>query len=92
MFQNFLVFFLYVSCLGLDTRKPGLEVLKLFICLTELSLKFIKLINVKMPTIVGILTFISMMNTTSERLTARKVYTFQLISFHELLKFHAQLS
>ena len=36
---------------------------------TQLSTKFILLINVKMPTIVGILTFISMINTTSERLT-----------------------
>ena len=33
-----------------------------------MSTKFILLINVKMPTIVGILTFISMINTTSERL------------------------
>ena len=31
-------------------------------------MKFILLINVKMPTIVGILTFISMINTTYERL------------------------
>ena len=30
--------------------------------------------NVKMPTIVGILTFISMINTTSDNLKARKVY------------------
>ena len=38
----------------------GLEVIKLFSCSTQLGLKFIILINVKMPTIVGILTFISM--------------------------------
>ena len=30
--------------------------------------------NVKMPTIVGILTFISMLNTTSERLKARNFF------------------
>ena len=53
-------------------------------------MNLITLINVKMPTIVGILTFISMINTTSESLKAREVYTFQLISFHELLIFHAQ--
>ena len=41
---------------------PGLEVIKLFPCSTQPSTKFILLINVKMPTIVGILTFIS--NTT----------------------------
>ena len=35
---------------------------------SEEGTKFILLINVKMSTIVGILTFISMLNTTSERL------------------------
>ena len=37
------------------------------LCSTQLSMKFIQLINVKMPTIVGNLTFISMINTTSDR-------------------------
>ena len=41
---------------------------KTFSCSTRLSTKFIMVINVKMPTIVGILTFISMINTRSERL------------------------
>ena len=45
---------------------PDLEVIKLFPDSTQQSTKFILLINVKMPTIVGILTFISMINTTSE--------------------------
>ena len=49
-------------------------------------------INVKMPTIVGILTFISMINITSESLQARKVFIFHHFSFHELLKFNYQLS
>ena len=40
---------------------------------TQLSMDFILLINIKMPTIVGILTFISMKNTTSESLYARNV-------------------
>ena len=48
----------------------GPEVIKLFSYSTQLSTKFILLINVKMPTSVGILTFISMINTTSERLKA----------------------
>ena len=43
-------------------------IIKLFSCSTQLSTEFNLLINVKMPTIVGILTFISMINTTSERL------------------------
>ena len=36
--------------------KTGPEVIKLFSCSTQLSMKFYLLINVKMPTIVGILT------------------------------------
>ena len=38
---------------------------------SEEGKKFILLINAKMPTIVGILTFISMISTTSERLKAK---------------------
>ena len=37
------------------TVSPGPEVIKLFSCSTQLSMKFSPLINVKMPTIVGIL-------------------------------------
>ena len=50
--------------------ETGPEVIKLFSCSTQLSTKFILFINVKMPTIVGILTFISLITTTS----ARNVY------------------
>ena len=52
-------------------------------------MKFIMLINVKMPTIVGILTFIGTSNTTSESLKARKKLFFQHFSFYEQVKFHA---
>ena len=45
-------------------------------CSTQLLSINIMLINVKMPTIVGILTFISMINTTSKSLKARKVLIF----------------
>ena len=48
-----------------NSKDPGPEVIKLFSYSTQLSMKFILLINVKMPTIVGILTCISMINTTS---------------------------
>ena len=50
--------------------------------------------NVKMPTIVDILTFISMINTIHvfESLKAIKVLIFQYIRFYEQLKIHAQLS
>ena len=51
-----------------------LEVIKLFSCPTQLKIKFIILINVKMPTIVGISTFISMINATYDSLKASKVF------------------
>ena len=48
---------------SLDQTTPsGPKVIKLFPCSTQQSTKFILLMNVKMPTIVGILTFISMIN------------------------------
>ena len=46
--------------------QSGPEVVKLFSCSTQLSMKFILLINVKMLTSVVILTFISMISTISE--------------------------
>ena len=60
---------------------PGPEVIKLFPCTTQLSMKFFLLINVKMPTIVGIFTFISMVNTTFERLKAKKISFVGIIAF-----------
>ena len=50
------------------------------------------LIDVKIPTTVGILTFISMINTTLNSLKARQVFIFQHFSFYKRLKFHVQLS
>ena len=55
-------------------------------------MKFIKLINVKMPTIVGILILMSKINTTSENLKAKKVFSFKYFRFYEHLKYHAKLS
>ena len=40
-------------------QEPGPEVIKLFSCSTQLSMKFSPLVNAKMPTIVGILTCMS---------------------------------
>ena len=80
-----------------NSRDSGAEVIKLISCSTQLSVKFILLIIVKMPTIfgiVGILTFISMMNANnSKSLKAKKVFihVFQHFSIYELLKFHAHL-
>ena len=42
--------------------------------------------------IVGILTFINMINTTSERLTARNFFICRYFSYYKQLKFWAQLS
>ena len=59
--------------MGLVTRKSGREVIKLFSCPTQLSMKFILHINVKMPSIVGILIFINRINATSESFKARNI-------------------
>ena len=41
---------------------PGPEVIKHFSCSAQLRLKFILLINIKKPIVVGILTFVSRLN------------------------------
>ena len=78
-----------------DTFTPqssGPEVIKLFSCSAQLRLKFILLINVKMPTIVGILTFISRINYQILRYEPVFSTNFDYFSIYEQLKFHAQLS
>ena len=55
---------------------------------TQLNIYFIMLMNVKMPTIVGILTFISMINTASGNFHLQ----FSAFQFYEELEFYAQLS
>ena len=50
------------------------------------------LMNVKMPTIVGILTNISMINITTEILKARKKIIIQHFSFYELKIYEIILS
>ena len=62
------------------------QVIKLFSFSTQLSTKFILIIIVKKPTIVGILTFISIINTTSERLKARNFFCCRYFSLYEQLK------
>ena len=71
---------------------PGPEAINLFSYSAQLSTNLILLINVKMPTIVGILTFISMINTTAERLKARNFFICRYFIVYEQLKFRAQLS
>ena len=87
VFQKFIYFNLFVSI-------PGPKVIKLFFMLSsaQLSLKFILLINVKMPTIVGILTFMSRINY---RLWGSKpsisIYL-GYFSIYDQFKFYAHLS
>ena len=65
--------------------RPGAEAIKLFMLnLTEHEI--IMLINVKVATIFGILTFNIMINATSERLKA-KVFIFQHLIFMRSLNF-----
>ena len=66
---------------ALNIQTPCPKVIKLFPFSTQLSTKFILLIYVKMPTIVGILTFISMIKTTSERLKARNFFIVGILVF-----------
>ena len=62
------------------TRKEHLEIRRggyktvIILILNSAEYKIFMLINVKMPTIIGILTFISMINTTSERHKARNIF------------------
>ena len=52
----------YSTVLDITRMTTGPEIIKLFSCSTQLRLKFILLLNVKMPTIVGILSFMSRIN------------------------------
>ena len=63
-----------------------------FLFSTQLNMISILLINVKMPTTVGILTFISRINTTSDSLKASNTVTLQHCYFYEQWKFSAQIS
>ena len=72
--------------------RPGPEVIKFFSCSTQLRIKFILLINVKMPTIVGILTFISRINYQFLSFEPEFSTIFDYFSIYDQLKFHAQLS
>ena len=65
-----------------SNERTGPKVIKLFSCSTQLSMKFIMFINVKMPRIVGILTFINLINITPEMLKANMQYDQSLLFSH----------
>ena len=54
---------IYDCAFPLHQMRTGPEVIKPFSCSTQLSMNFFLLINVKMATIVGILTFMSRKNS-----------------------------
>ena len=54
--------------------KSGIKVIKTFSCSIQISMKFILLINVKMPTFAGILTLISSINTIAESFKQEKIF------------------
>ena len=67
------------------------NVIKLISCSAQLTLKIILLVNVKMPTIVGILTFISRLIYCLIGFMPEFLTDFGYSSICELLKFYAQL-
>ena len=70
----------------------GPEVIKLFSCSTQLTMKFSLLIYVKMPTIVGILTFMSRKNSILGLSEPKNIWISWYFHIYEHLKFHAQVS
>ena len=66
----------------------GPEVIKLFSCTTQLSMKFVLLINVKMPTFV----FIFRINNWLWYFKPENSIDFGYFYIYEQFKFHAQLS
>ena len=56
--QHFMVAMIKIGSVG-NLTSPGPEVIKLFSCSTQLSMKLFLLIIVKMPIIVDILTLMS---------------------------------
>ena len=79
----------YCKFLGV---RSGSKVIKLFSCSTQLSLKFILLINVKMSTLVGILTFMSRINDWLWGFKPENFTEFGCFDITEQYKFHARLS
>ena len=61
--------------------RPGPEVIKLFSCSTQLITQFILLINVKMPTIVGILTFIGIIYFYNLGANCAKLFQIRPVGF-----------
>ena len=72
LFANFILTWAIYICVRYINVATSSMVIIFLSCSTLLSMKFITLINVKMPTIVDILIFICMMNTTLEEFESKK--------------------
>ena len=72
--------------------EPCPYVIKHFSCSAHLRLKFILLINVKMPTTVGILTFTSRINYWLRHSKFQCIWAILIHCIYEHFKFYAQLS
>ena len=67
--------------------QSGPKVIKLFSCSTQLSMKFFLLINVKMPTIVGILTLMSGKNSILDLSEPKKAEFLDIFLFRCIYNF-----
>ena len=70
----------------------GPKVIKPFSCSSQLSMKVFLHINIKMPTIVGILTVMSRKNSILGLSESKKDKFLDIFILISILKFHAQLS
>ena len=78
-------------CNDQELIQSGPAIIKLFSCSTQLSMKFLLLLKVEMPTIVAILTFMSDENSSLGLSEPKKPNVLIYYSYVHL-KFHAQLS
>ena len=60
-------------------ERAGPKFIKLFM-LNSTKHEIYPALNIRMPTIVGILTFISRVNTPTKRFTARKIFIFSFLA------------
>ena len=88
--KNYVESFIGLKHAGID---PGPEVIKLFSCSTQLSMKFFLPLNVKMTTTVGILTFMSRkISILGLPVSEKKPIFFLYFYTYDHLKFRVQLS
>ena len=80
------------AVVAIQTERSGPEVIKLFHSQLSWAWYFCQLINVKMPTIVGILTFMSRKNSILSLSEPENCWISWYFHTCEHLKFHAQLS